>query len=219
MGIGVPVITDNDIWRNNPEKVFGLTAEFVAANPNTTLAITKALIRAAIWLDENDNANRAAAVEILARPEYVGADAAVIAASMTGTFEFEAGDVRPVPDFNVFYRYNATFPYQSDAVWYLTQMRRWGQIAAPQTDQWYADTAASVYRPDIYLQAAQMLVDEGLAAAADFPFDSDGYRAPTPASDFIDGISFDARTPNAYIDGLPIGLKGAQVVTGGEVQG
>ena len=61
-GIGVPVITDNDIWKNNPEKVFGLTAAFVEANPQTTLALTKALIRAAIWLDENDNANRAEAV-------------------------------------------------------------------------------------------------------------------------------------------------------------
>ncbi len=219
MGIGVPVITDNEIWRNNPEKVFGLTAEFVEANPNTTLAITKALIRAAIWLDENDNANRAAAVEILSRPEYVGADAAVLTASMTGTFEFEPGDVRAVPDFNVFFRYNATMPFTSDAVWYLTQMRRWGQIAEPRTDQWFADTAASVYRPDIYLQAAQLLVDEGLANAADFPFGSDGYKAATPGTDFIDGIPFDAHTPNAYIDSLPIGLKSSQTVVGGEVQG
>lgn len=219
MGIGVPVITDNEIWRNNPEKVFGLTAEFVEANPNTTVAVTKALIRAAIWLDENDNANRAAAVEILSRPEYVGADAAVLTASMTGTFEFEPGDVRAVPDFNVFFRYNATMPFTSDAVWYLTQMRRWGQIAEPQTDQWFADTAASVYRPDIYLQAAQLLVDEGLANAADFPFGSDGYKAATPGTDFIDGIPFDAHTPNAYIDSLPIGLKSSQTVVGGEVQG
>ena len=219
MGIGVPVITDNEIWRNNPEKVFGLTAEFVEANPNTTLAVTKALIRAAIWLDDNDNANRAAAVDILSRPEYVGADAAVLSASMTGTFEFEPGDIRPVPDFNVFFRYNATMPFVSDAVWYLTQMRRWGQIAEPQTDAWFAETAASVYRPDIYLQAAQMLVDEGLANAADFPFGSDGYKAATPGSDFIDGIGFDAHTPNAYIDSLPIGLKSTQTVIGGEVQG
>ncbi|WP_332687734.1 CmpA/NrtA family ABC transporter substrate-binding protein, partial [Devosia sp.] len=82
--IGVPVITDYEIWKNNPEKVFGLTAEFVEQNPNTTIAVTKALIRAAKWLDENDNANRGEAVEILARSEYVGADAAVIANSMTG---------------------------------------------------------------------------------------------------------------------------------------
>ena len=125
-GIGVPVITDYQIWKNNPEKVFGITAEFAEKHPNTTLALTKALIRAAMWLDENNNANRMKAVEILSKPEYVGADKAVIANSMTGTFEFEKGDKRPVPDFNVFFRHFATYPYYSDAVWYLTQMRRWG---------------------------------------------------------------------------------------------
>ncbi len=213
-GIGVPVITDYELWKNNPEKVFGITDAFAGENPNTTIALTKALIRAAIWLDENDNANREAAVDILARPEYVGADREVIAASMTGTFEYEKGDVRDVPDFNVFFRYNATYPFYSDAVWYLTQMRRWGQIAEPKDDAWFDETAKSVYRPDIYLQAAQMLVDEGLADAADFPFDSDGYKAPTPAADIIDGIPYDGKTPNAYIDSLPIGLKSGDVAGG-----
>jgi nitrate/nitrite transport system substrate-binding protein len=214
-GIGVPVITDNDIWKNNPEKVFGLTAEFAEANPNTTLALTKALIRAAMWLDAGDNANRAEAVEILSRPEYVGADAAVIANSMTGTFEYEKGDKRPAPDFNVFFRYNATFPYYSDAVWYLTQMRRWGQIAEPQTDAWYDETAKSVYLPAIYEAAARALIADGAAAEADFDFDADGYREPV--ADFIDGIAYDGKTPNAYIDSLPIGLKGDQKVEDGVV--
>tara|TARA_R110002033_G_scaffold9422_11_gene31431 strand:+ start:6022 stop:7374 length:1353 start_codon:yes stop_codon:yes gene_type:complete len=213
-GIGVPVITDYELWKNNPEKVFGITAEFAEQYPNTTLALTKALIRAAIWLDENENANRQAAVEILSRPEYVGADADVIAASMTGTFEYEPGDVRDVPDFNVFFRYNATYPFYSDAVWYLTQMRRWGQIAEPKDDAWFDETARSVYRPDIYLDAARLLVDEGNATEADFPWDSDGYKAPTPAADVIDGIPFDGKAPNAYIDSLPIGLKSGEVVGG-----
>ncbi len=214
-GIGVPVIVDNDIWKNNPEKVFGLTAEFVAANPQTTLALTKALIRAAIWLDENGNANRAEAVEILARPDYVGADAAVLANSMTGSFEYEPGDVRPTPDFNVFFRYNATFPYYSDAVWYLTQMRRWGQIADAKPDTWFDETAKSVYKPDIYRTAAEALIADGLATAEMFDFDADGYR--DPSADFIDGVSYDGTKPNAYIDGLTIGLKAAQTVAGGEV--
>ncbi|MBM1816002.1 CmpA/NrtA family ABC transporter substrate-binding protein [Pseudosulfitobacter pseudonitzschiae] len=213
-GIGVPVITDYELWKNNPEKVFGITAEFAEKYPNTTLALTKALIRAAIWLDENENANREAAVEMLSRPEYVGADAEVIAASMTGTFEYEPGDVREVPDFNVFFRYNATYPFYSDAVWYLTQMRRWGQIAETKDDAWFDETARSVYRPDIYLDAARLLVDEGNAAEADFPWDSDGYKAPTPAADVIDGIPFDGKAPNAYIDSLPIGLKSGEVVGG-----
>ncbi len=218
-GIGVPVITDYDMWKNNPEKVFGITKEFAEENPNTTIALTKALIRAAIWLDENDNANRPEAVEILSRSEYVGADYDVIANSMTGFFEFEKGDVREAPDFNVFFRYNATYPFYSDAIWYLTQMRRWGQIAEPKTDEWFFETAASVYRPDIYLDAARLLVDEGLAKEADFPWDSDGFKAPTPAADIIDGIPYDGKQPNAYIDSLPIGLKGEQIVVGSEIQG
>jgi nitrate/nitrite transport system substrate-binding protein len=214
-GIGVPVITDYDVWKNNPEKVFGVTEEFATANPNTMIALTKALIRAAIWLDENDNANRAEAVEILARSEYVGADAAVIANSMTGTFEYEKGDKREAKDFNVFFRYNATFPYYSDAVWYLTQMRRWGQIAEQQPDEWFDATAKKVYRPDIYKLAAEALIADGLASAEMFDFDADGYREPT--SDFIDGIAYDGTKPNAYIDSLTIGLKDAQTVQAGEV--
>ncbi|MEM6727779.1 MAG: CmpA/NrtA family ABC transporter substrate-binding protein, partial [Pseudomonadota bacterium] len=165
-GIGVPVITDYQMWKNNPEKVFGITKEFADENPNTTKAVVKALIRAAIWLDENDNANRPAAVEILSQPNYVGADYEVIANSMTGFFEFEKGDRRDIPDFNVFFRYNATYPYYSDAIWYLTQMRRWGQIAETKPDEWYYEVAESVYRPDIYLEAARLLVDEGMANEA-----------------------------------------------------
>ncbi len=216
-GIGVPVVTDYEIWKNNPEKVFGLTAEFVQKYPNTTLALTKALIRAAKWLDENNDANRKEAVEILSRPNYVGADARVIANSMTGTFEYEKGDKRPVPDFNVFFRYYATYPYYSDAVWYLTQMRRWGQIAEGKPDSWYADTAKSVYLPDVYMKAAKLLIEDGVARPEEFPAGSDGYKAPT--NEFIDGVTYDGKQPNAYIDSLKIGLKSKQTVEGSEVVG
>jgi nitrate/nitrite transport system substrate-binding protein len=40
-GIGVPVITDYEIWPNNPEKVFGMTAAFAEENPNTTCASSR----------------------------------------------------------------------------------------------------------------------------------------------------------------------------------
>ncbi|MBF0129733.1 MAG: ABC transporter substrate-binding protein, partial [Alphaproteobacteria bacterium] len=216
-GIGVPVITDTEIWKNNPEKVLGVTNGWAEKNPNTHVAMVKALIRAGQWLDEKNNANRAEAVQILAKPEYVGADAKVIANSMTGTFEYEKGDKRDVPDFNVFFRYFATYPYYSDAVWYLSQMRRWGQIAESKPDSWYQETAKKVYRPDIYLKAARMLVDEGKARKEDFPWDSDGYRAPT--AEFIDGVAYDGRKPNDYLKSLPIGLKAGEKVVGNKVVG
>ena len=82
-----------------------------------------------------------------------------------------------MPDFNVFFRYYATYPFYSDAIWYLTQMRRWGQIPEGKPDSWYLETAKKVYRPDIYLQAAKLLLEEGKLRKEDVPWDTDGYQA------------------------------------------
>ncbi|PSV54006.1 CmpA/NrtA family ABC transporter substrate-binding protein [Photobacterium sp. GB-1] len=210
--IGVPIIADNDIWKNNPEKVFGVTESWAKENPNTHIRLVKALIRAAAWLDHNGNENRAEASKILARSEYVGADEKVIANSMTGSFEYEAGDIRPAPDFNVFFRYNATYPYYSDAVWSLTQMRRWGQIPQAKPDSWYIDIAKQVYRPDIYRLAVNALISDGLMKQSDFSdVDNEtGFRPPH--SHFIDNITYDGRSPNAYLEQFSIGLKGDQQI-------
>jgi nitrate/nitrite transport system substrate-binding protein len=216
-GVGVPVITDYEIWKNNPEKVFGVTRAWADKNPRTHVALVKALTRAAMWLDANNGANRKEAAQILSRPEYVGADYRVIANSMTGTFEYGRGDKRALPDFNVFFKYHANYPFYSDAVWYLTQMRRWGQIPEGKTDAWYFETARQVYRPDVFIEAAKALVAEKKASATDFDFASDGFRAPT--KDFIDGVEYDGRKPNAYIEKLALGLKGQQKVEGGNVVG
>ncbi|MFK7901112.1 MAG: CmpA/NrtA family ABC transporter substrate-binding protein [Cyclobacteriaceae bacterium] len=201
-GIGVPVVTNLDIWKNNPEKVFVMTKQFIEQNPNTAIAVTKALIRAGKWLD--NPANRATAVGILSKPDYVGADSVVIANSMTGTFEFEKGDKRSMPDFNVFYKYNATYPFYSDAVWFLTQMRRWGQIPTPKPASWYKKTAQNVYRPDVWKKAAALLVAEGKIPASDVPV-TDGYKTPT--ADFIDGTEYNGKDPIGYINSFEIGNK------------
>jgi nitrate/nitrite transport system substrate-binding protein len=197
-GIGVPV--------------FGVSKDWADKNPNTHKAVLKAMIRAAMWLDSGGLDNRKEAAKIMSRPEYVGADYEVIANSMTGTFEYEKGDKRSVPDFNVFFRYHATYPYYSDAVWYLSQMRRWGQISEHRPDSWYMEMAKKVYRPDLYAEAARELIAEGKAKASDFPdFDSEsGFRPPQ--SEFIDGITYDGTRPNDYLAQFPIGLKGKEKV-------
>ena len=211
-GIGVPVITDYEIWKNNPEKVFGVSQAWADKYPNTNIHVLKALLRAAKWLDENNNKNRPEAVKILAKSEYVGADYKVIANSMTGTFEYEKGDKRSVPDFNVFFRYNATYPYYSDAVWFLTQMRRWGQIPEYKPDSWYMKIAKEVYRPDLYAIAAKELIKEGKMQASDFPdfAKETGFRPAT--ANFIDGITYDGKKPNDYLNKMKIGLKGKEKI-------
>ena len=201
-GIGVPVVTNYDIWKNNPEKVFVMTEKFIKDNPNTAIAVTKALIRAGKWLDEPGN--RAEAVKILSMSQYVGAPEEVLANSMTGTFEFEKGDKRKMPDFNVFYKYNATYPFYSDGIWFLTQMRRWGQIPEAKPVSWYQNTIKDIYRPDIWKKAAEMLVSDGHIPATDIP-ETDGYKPAT--TDFIDGKTYDAKDPIGYINSFSIGNK------------
>ena len=211
-GIGVPVVTNYDIWKNNPEKVFGVTEAWAGTHPHTHTAVVKALIRAGKWLDEVDSdgklVNREEACRILSRSDYVGADFEVIKNSMTGFFYFQKSDRREMPDFNVFFKYQATYPWYSDGVWFLTQMRRWGQIPDPMPADWYHETVKRVYRPDVYLQAAEILIREGYLAADEVPADTDGYKAPT--SDFIDGVSYDGHDPIGYLNSHTIGLKDQQ---------
>ncbi len=208
-GIGVPVTTNYDVWKNNPEKVFGVSASWAEENPNTHLAVVKALIRAGKWLDETDASgtlvNRIEAARILSRPDYVGADFDVIKNSMTGFFYFQKTDKRPMPDFNVFYKYHCTYPWYSDGIWFLTQMRRWGQITESKPASWYHETAKEVYKPDVYLTAAKMLLEEGNIDKSDIPWNTDGYKPAT--SEFIDGITYDGRDPIGYLNSHDIGNK------------
>jgi len=208
-GIGVPVTTNYDIWKNNPEKVFGVTKKWAGENPNTHIAVTKALIRAGKWLDATDEAgnlvNREEACRILSQKNYVGADYDVLKNSMTGFFYFQKSDKREMPDFNVFFKYHSTYPWYSDGIWFLTQMRRWGQITEPKPAEWYHETAKEVYLPDVYLAAAEHLLEEGYIEEADVPWDTDGYKPAT--EEFIDGIAYDGRDPIGYLNSHAIGNK------------
>lgn len=208
-GIGVPVVTNFDIWKNNPEKVFGVTKTWADANPNTHIAVTKALIKAGKWLDAEEDGkliNREEACRILSQPNYVGADFDVIKNSMTGYFFFQKTDKREMPEFNVFFKNKASYPYYSDGVWFLTQMRRWGQITEPKPASWYAEVAKKVYLPGVYMAAAESLIEEGTLTADEVPApDFDGYKPAT--SEFIDGIEYDGKKPIEYLNSHKIGNK------------
>jgi len=208
--IGHPIVVDPDIAGFTGDKVFGLTEDFAAKNPNTTKALLRALLRAAMWIDADGGKNRAETVKILSSPKYVGADEKVLLASMTGKFTFAEGDVRETPEFNLFFSQQASYPFYSDGIWFLTQMRRWGQIAEDKPDQWYLDTVKAAYRPDLYAAAAKSLIADGKASEADFPA-TDGFRVYTKQA--IDRVAFDPKQPAAYAGGFAIGLKPGQTVT------
>jgi nitrate/nitrite transport system substrate-binding protein len=136
-GIGRIAITGPDIWTGMPEKVLGTTEAFAAKNPNTVKALIKALLEACQWLD--DPANRGEAARVLSSPRYLNTPPEVMARTLER------------PDFHVFHRDYANFPWRSHADWFLGQMVRWGQ-ASPAID--IVATADRVYRTDIYRAAA-----------------------------------------------------------------
>ena len=187
-GIGVPVVTDLEIWPGSPDKVFGVTGAFAKANPETHVRLVKALIRAAQWLDASI-ANRKQAVKLLAKPEYVGADEAVIANSMTGTFEFAKGDRREMPDFNVFFRGHASYPLYSHGVWLLTRSR-WGQNPRGEAD---ACTRRSPRHKTTSARAAKR-GRRGQLTTADVPTD-----AMSREAGFMDGVVYRRPQANAYL--------------------
>lgn len=184
--MGHAIVTKYEIWNNGPEKVLGSKADFVKANPETTKAVIKAVLEASMWLDASWE-NRKEASKILSKKEYVNAPVDVLDNSMTGTFMYINGKVEANPVFNIFANNYASYPYYSHAMWFMTQMYRWGQLDKPVDMK---KVAESVYRPDLFAAAAKE-VGYKIPATA---WKKDG---ETPTNKFLDGKVFD---PNKAVD-------------------
>ncbi|MEX1152501.1 CmpA/NrtA family ABC transporter substrate-binding protein [Parvibaculum sp.] len=207
-GLGKALITSYEIWNNGPEKVLGVNLDWAEKHPNTHKAMIGALAAASQWMDRPEN--RAEVAGIISRPAYVNADAETVRMSTTGTFRY-ARDEEPVPlpDFNVFHRYAANFPWVSHASWFISQMIRWGQVAEPLD---VASAAASIYRPDIYRDAVRDLgiatpaIDTKIEGTHDAPWMLGLASAPIPMGPdrFLDNRVFDPAAIAAYVEGFEI---------------
>ena len=208
MGIGRTIITNYEIWNNKLEKVFGVNEDWAEKYPNTHRAAIMALIEAASWADKAEN--RMEVVRIISQKSYVNAPEAVVKMSMTGTFKYSKNEA-PVamPDFNVFHRYAANFPWPSQAAWYITQMLRWGQIESPLDIR---KTASSVYRTDLYRAAAKELgiaypeIDWKTEGSHHAPWTLEKASHPIPMGPdlFFDGERFDPSKLMAYLKQIKV---------------
>jgi len=186
--IGKVVVTGYQLWEDGPEKVLGVQKEFADKYPETTKQMIEAVIEAGMWLDASWD-NRREASKILSSKSYVNAPADVIDNSMTGTYMFTNGVNTPMPNFNVFGKKQALYPYYSHALWQVTQMVRWGQLDKAIDMK---KTVESVYRPDLFAQAAKEV----------------NYSVPASPwkveKKFIDGVTFDPNKSVDYIFNAPI---------------
>jgi len=143
-GAGRIVARGAQLWPRTPDKVFAVTEAWAEAHPQLLQALLRALARAAAWADAAEN--RAELAAVLARPQYVAADAGVIERSLSGM---------------VFQADGANAPQPIHAAWLLAQMMRWGHIAA---DTDIAAVARRVYRPDLLAAAVAGLGMPEIAA-------------------------------------------------------
>ena len=207
-GLGRTLITSHDIWNNHPEKVFAVTRSWAHGNPNTHQAVLMALLQACAWLDQADN--RSQACELLSQGRYVNAPVDVLEKSLTGTLQFSSGEKpRKAPDYNVFHRYAANFPWRSHALWFLSQMMRWGQIEPSVKVE---DIAMSVYQPEVFRAAAQALnlpcpehdyKLEGVHAAG-WSLTAESDSIAMGPDQFMDGRQFDVARLQSYIEGFAV---------------
>lgn len=203
-GSGRTIVSSKEIWRHFPEKVLGVRADWAETNEATHLALVKAILTALKWLDQPKHRREAA--YLLSLPEYVGLSPTTFSPALLGEGILrQRKSLAEDNDFLIFHHYAANFPWKSHALWFLTQMVRWGQVAAPQD---LAAIADQVYLPDVYRKAAE---DVGVAAPAtdnkteggnDRPWILNDADQPIamPRSKFIDGALFDPATPARYME-------------------
>lgn len=210
-GAGRIVTTKAGIWRSSPEKVLGVAAEWAEAEPEALSALLRALYRAAAWCGESGNHGELA--ELMARPAFVDCPAEWLKPALTGLIRTGDGGEVATQDFFLPHAKAATFPWKSHALWFYSQMARWGQVeAAPANEA----IARETYRPDLYRQA---LRDLGVALPGanakvegalvmETPVGSAGASLVLGPDGFFDGQVFDPDRVEDYIRGqLAVGSK------------
>ncbi|WFP79126.1 CmpA/NrtA family ABC transporter substrate-binding protein [Mesorhizobium sp. WSM4906] len=203
-GTGRIVTVKALLWRNSPEKVIGARRAWAEENPDTLAALLRALHHSARWCQ--DPANRDELAALMARPAFLGQPEAIQMPALTGRLQLGGGAERRVEDFFLPFDKAANFPWKSHALWFYTQMVRWGQLR--HTPQNLA-IARDCYRPDLYRSALKPLgvalpganakVEGALKAAT--PVGSAGASLILGPDGFFDGQIFDPDKIDAYIAG------------------
>jgi ABC-type nitrate/sulfonate/bicarbonate transport system substrate-binding protein len=191
------------IWRSSPEKVLGVEERWAAANPDALSALLRALYHAARWC--SDGANRHELAALMAGPAYLARPAEWTLPALSGHLQLGGGNARTVDDFFLPFAKAATFPWKSHALWFYTQMVRWGQVEHNARN---ANLARETYRPDLYRAALKPLgaalptsnakVEGALKMAT--PVGSAGASLVLGPDGFFDGKIFDPDEIGAYVE-------------------
>ncbi len=190
-GLGYTAITTGEFWKDHPEKALGMRADWVDKYPKAAKALTMAVLEAQQWCDKAEN--KVEMCDIISKREWLKVPAKDIVERAKGNFDFGNGKtLENSPLLMKFWSDNASYPYQSHDLWFLTENIRWGYLPGD------TDTKAlvkKVNREDIWREAAKALN----VASAEIP------SSPSRGVEtFFDGVKFDPENPTAYLKSLKI---------------
>ena len=189
--IGYTAVSTGQLWMNHPEKAFAMRADWVAAHPRAAVALTAAVIEAQRWCDNPANLDEM--VSIIAGRDWIKVPATDIRDRLAGDFTMGDGRVYRNAAFRMkFFADNASYPYRSHDLWFLTENQRWGKLPANLPTK---PLIARVNREDVWRQAALLA---RVPAAAIPRSTSRGVER------FFDGKVFDPANPAAYLASLAI---------------
>ena len=180
-GVGFIHILSKELWDGHPCCAFAASREFVTQTPNTYAALLRAIMEATAFATKAENRKQIA--EAIAPANYLNQPVTVVEQVLTGTYADGLGGVKRVADridFN-------PFPWESFAVWILTQMKRWGQI---KTDIDYQAVARQVF---LATDAAKLMKEAGLTPPT-----------TTTKTFAVMGKTFDASKPEDYVKSFAI---------------
>jgi nitrate/nitrite transport system substrate-binding protein len=180
-GVGFIHLLSKEIWEGHPCCAFAASREFVTGSPSTYGALLKAIIEATAFASKAENRKQIA--EAIAPANYLNQPVTVLEQVLTGTFADGLGNIRKVPDRIDF----DPFPWESFAVWIMTQMKRWGQVKG---DVDYQSVAREVF---LATDAAKLMREAGLTP-------------PTATSKtfVVMGKTFDPSRPDEYLASFAI---------------
>jgi nitrate/nitrite transport system substrate-binding protein len=175
-GIGATVASSAQVWRDHPGKALGVSAAYALRHPERCRALVAAVLEASRWIEASSE-NRDEALQLLAGPDYLNTDAALLRQPWDqgeGVRYFDGGKVN--------------MPYLSDGMWFMTQHRRWGLL---RHEPDYLAVASAVNRIDLYTQGAE------LAGVAVPP-------VVVRSAVLVDGVAWDGGDPAAYASAFSI---------------
>ena len=184
--VGFIHLLTKDLWNGHPCCAFGTSTEFIQKNPNTFAALYRAVLTAAAMARQPGN--RELIAKLIAPSQYLNQPEAVLSQVLTGKFADGLGKVISVPDRADF----DPMPWQSMAVWMLTQMKRWGYIKGEVN---YKQIAEKVF---LITDARKHMKELGQPFTA-----GSAYTKHT-----IMGKTFDSAKPDEYLKSFAISKAG-----------